>query len=82
MCAWKGTRPPNVVERDAAVLTLLTESGPLSRNDIADRLGYSKTLTYLSLDRLRSANPPKAKRCLSEKSRDDLWSAAVSEPCT
>ena len=80
MCAWKGTRPPNVVERDAAVHALLTEAGPLSRNDVAERLGYSKTLTYLSLDRLRSAG--RAKRCLSEKSRDDLWSTAVTEPCS
>lgn len=79
MCAWKGTRPPGVVERDAAVHALLTENGPMSRNDIAERLGYSKTLTYLSLDRLRSAG--RAKRCFSEKSSHTLWSVAVTEPC-
>lgn len=79
MCAWKGTRPPNVVERDKAVSDLLRERGPMTRNAIVEELGFSKQLTYLSLDRLRKAG--QAKRCFSEESNYPLWSVAVTEPC-
>jgi predicted transcriptional regulator len=68
-----------VVERDKAVSELLRESGPMTRNAISEVLGFSKQLTYLSLDRLRKAGL--VKRCLSEESSYPLWSVAVSEPC-
>ena len=53
--AWKGTRPPGVVERDNAVEGYLREHGMASRNAIADALGLEHSLTYLSLFRLREA---------------------------
>jgi len=51
----------------------------MSRNDIADELGLSRSLTYLSLDRLRKSR--RAKRCMAEDSNDLLWTVAVEEPC-
>ncbi len=77
--AWKGTRPPAVTARDNAVEDYLREHGPMSRNDIADELGLSRSLTYLSLDRLRKSR--RAKRCMAEDSNDLLWTVAVEEPC-
>jgi len=79
--AWKGTRPPAVTNRDEHVYQYLKENGSKSRNEIADALGISRSLTYLSLDRLRRSNPPRAKRCLTEASSYTLWSVAVNEPC-
>lgn len=93
MCAWKGTRPPNVVERDTAVSELLTEKGPMTRNALVEELirlakdpeskvpdlDFSKQKVYLSLDRLRKAG--KAKRCFSETSNYPLWTVSVEEPC-
>ncbi len=84
MCAWKGTRPLAVTSRDEAVLRYLKEHGPSSRNSISDSLGLSRSLTYLSLDRLRRGVPdgkPRAKRCVSADSNELLWTAAVEEAC-
>jgi hypothetical protein len=77
--AWKGTRPEPVRRRDQDVLQYLTDHGPSSRNTIADELGLSRSLTYLSLYRLREGR--KAKRCVSTTTNDLLWTAAVEEPC-
>jgi predicted ArsR family transcriptional regulator len=79
MCAWKGTRPEPVRKRDEDVLLYLKEHGMSSRNEIADHLGLSRSLTYLSLYRLREAS--KAKRCVAQDTNDLLWTAAVEEPC-
>lgn len=76
--AWKGTRPPGVVDRDNAVQTYLNEHGMASRNAIADALGLERSKTYLSLFRLREAG--KAKRCLSE-SGELLWTTDKDKPC-
>ena len=81
--AWKGTRPEPVRKRDHDVLQYLLDHGPSSRNKIAspppDGLGLSRSLTYLSLYRLREAG--KAKRCVAADNNELLWSAAVEEPC-
>jgi hypothetical protein len=77
--AWKGTRPPAVTGRDELVHNYLTEHGSSSRNTVADALGLSRSLTYLSLYRLREAG--RAKRCVAEATNDLLWTAAVEEPC-
>lgn len=84
MCAWKGTRPPAVTERDERVFKYLETHGPSSRNVIAEALGQSRSLTYLSLDRLRRGIPdgkPRAKRCVSPDSNELLWTAEVDTPC-
>jgi hypothetical protein len=77
--AWKGTRPEPVRKRDQAVLQYLVDHGMASRNEIADALGLSRSLTYLSLYRLREGR--QAKRCVAADNNELLWSAAVEEPC-
>lgn len=77
--AWKGTRPPAVAARDESVFTLLKEQGSMTRNQIADTLNLSRSLIYLSLDRLRTSG--RAKRCFSEANSYTLWSVEVEEPC-
>jgi predicted HTH transcriptional regulator len=77
--AWKGTRPPAVTARDESVFALLKEQGAKTRNQIADALNIPRSLTYLSLDRLRTAG--RAKRCFSEENSYTLWSVEVEEPC-
>lgn len=77
--AWKGTRPEHVRARDEQVLTYLQDHGMASRNDIADSLGLSRSLTYLSLYRLREAG--KVKQCVSATGKDLLWTAKTEEPC-
>lgn len=76
--AWKGTRPQGVVDRDDEVLEYLKEHGPAARNDVAEALGLSRSLTYLSLDRLRARR--QAKRCLDEAGHQ-LWTSKVDKPC-
>lgn len=77
--AWKGTRPPAVTSRDEQVHTYLTEHGMASRNTIADGLGLSRSLTYLSLYRLREAG--RAKRCVAADTNDLLWTVDTESPC-
>lgn len=77
--AWKGTRPEPVRNRDQAVLNYLATNGPSSRNTIAEALQLSRSLTYLSLHRLRDAKS--VKKCVSEQANDILWTSAVEEPC-
>lgn len=77
--AWKGTRPEPVRKRDHDVLAYLREHGMSSRNTIADSLGLSRSLTYLSLYRLREGG--QVKRCVSETTNELLWTAATEEPC-
>jgi predicted transcriptional regulator len=79
MCAWKGTRPPAVTNRDEEVYDFLKEHGKQTRNQVAEALSLSKSLTYLSLDRLRKAG--RVKRCMSEDSNDLQWTSATEEPC-
>lgn len=77
--AWKGTRPPAVTDRDERVFSYLQDHGMSSRNKIADDLGLTRSLTYLSLYRLREAG--RAKRCVAQDTDDLLWTIAVEEPC-
>lgn len=77
--AWKGTRPPAVTERDEKVFNYLEENGSSSRNAIADHLGLTRSLTYLSLYRLRDAG--RVKRCVSETTNELMWTAETDRPC-
>jgi predicted ArsR family transcriptional regulator len=79
MCAWKGTRPQSVQDRDTAILNHLKQHGAKTRNDLAQELDITPSLAYLSLDRLRKNGL--AKRCFSEKSSYTLWTAEVEVPC-
>jgi len=79
MCAWKGTRPEPVRSRDEQVHAYLVQNGMASRNKIAEDLGLSRSLTYLSLYRLRESG--KAKRCVAADTNDLLWTAETDRPC-
>lgn len=73
-------RPGETIRRDEQIIALLTEVGPKTRNQIAELLGLSKTITYLALDRLRRRD--QVRTCAgSGSSRDTLWTVAVNEPC-
>lgn len=71
-------RPPENIERDELVYDLLTRSGPLTRNEIADHLGLTVSLTYLALDRLRRDG--RIRRCLKADS-SSVWSVGTEKPC-
>lgn len=71
-------RPADSIERDDRILGFLTEAGPQTRNQIAEMLGVSRSLTYLALDRLRQQGT--VKRCLRGDG-SSVWSADVKEPC-
>jgi predicted ArsR family transcriptional regulator len=45
-------RPTETIDRDQQTLELLSR-GPLTRKELADRLGVNLNLAYLTLDRLR-----------------------------
>jgi predicted ArsR family transcriptional regulator len=71
-------RPEDAIERDDRIRELLTEYGPQTRNDIADALGITHSLTYLALSRLRDQGG--VKRCLQDDG-SSVWSVDVSDPC-
>lgn len=72
-------RPPETVERDAAILTYLETHGPQSRNALAEGLGLDKTITYLALDRLRRSG--RVRTCADTAGPATLWSSEVNAPC-
>lgn len=72
-------RPQEAIDRDRAVLRLLKDEGPLTRNQIAERLTAEKVKVYLSLNRLRSAG--QVRTCASGAPGQVLWSAKADQPC-
>ena len=72
-------RPEETINRDAAVLAHLQLHGPQSRNQLAESLGLSLTITYLSLDRLRRDG--KVRTCADTAGPTTIWSADVGAPC-
>lgn len=71
-------RPPENIERDEQVYSLLKRQGPLTRNEVAERLGLTVSLTYLALDRLRRDG--RIRRCLKADS-SSVWSIGTEQPC-
>lgn len=73
-------RPVETIRRDQQIIGLLTVEGPHTRNQIAERMRLSKTITYLALDRLRRNG--QVRTCAgSGSSRDTLWTVEVDQPC-
>lgn len=72
-------RPQETIARDRAILEHLNEHGPTSRNAVAEALGLSKTVAYLSLDRLRRAGLTRL--CGPAGGPDAVWTTEVAEPC-
>jgi DNA-binding MarR family transcriptional regulator len=72
-------RPEVNIKRDATIFTYLEENGAKSRNQIAEALGLSPSLTYLALSRL--AGSGEVKRCLDSETGTSVWTARTEEPC-
>jgi hypothetical protein len=71
-------RPAETIERDRKILALLQAATPdgLARNDIAQQMGLNKSVTYLSLDRLRRQGlAEKITPEGSQADKDALWVA-------
>lgn len=71
-------RTEDAIARDEGIYRMLLESGPYTRNEVADHLALSKSLTYLALKRLQKAG--RVKRCLTEGG-DSVWTVEVNSPC-
>lgn len=71
-------RSQETIDRDAAIIALLKEAGPLPRREIADRLGINWSRTYLALERLR--NDGRVKPC-GGSSRAMVWTIETEERC-
>jgi acetylornithine deacetylase/succinyl-diaminopimelate desuccinylase-like protein len=67
------------VERHRVPDAVVKKHGMASRNTIADALNLERSLTYLSLLRLRKAGV--AKRCVSEATNELLWTVDKDKPC-
>jgi predicted transcriptional regulator len=70
-------RPPESIERDETIHRLLSDTGPLTRNQIAEQTGFTHSLVYLALSRLRQAG--RVKRCLDNG--QTVWSMETGQPC-
>lgn len=71
-------RPQETIERDRRVLEQLRAHGPQSRNDLADALGESRSLVWLSLNRLR--NDGLVAICTATENAA-VWTVEVDAPC-
>lgn len=71
-------RPDETMDRDDTIEKLLQTRGAMTRNEIADELELTTTLTYLSLDRLRRQG--RAKKCAGTGS-NTLWTSEATAPC-
>lgn len=70
-------RPAETINRDEAIHTLLANTGPRTRNQLAKQLHLPPSIVYLALDRLRRAG--RIRQCV----RDGviLWAIADGTPC-
>lgn len=71
-------RPAENIERDNLIEKTLRELGPTTRNALAEKLGISRSKTYLALDRLRKQG--RVRRCLQDKGLT-VWTTEVENPC-
>lgn len=71
-------RPQETVRRDNLVRQHLSINGPMTRNQLAESLGLSLSLTYLSLSRLRVAG---LVRICGGASEMAVWTTEVDSPC-
>lgn len=71
-------RPDETMDRDDTIEQLLQTRGAMTRNEIAEELNLTTTLTYLALDRLRRQG--RAKKCAGTGS-NTLWTSEAESPC-
>lgn len=71
-------RPQDVIARDEKAYQTLIESGPLTKPDLAEKLGITPSLTYMSLFRLAQAG--RVRRVATESARSHTWEAVQDTP--
>lgn len=71
-------RSQETIDRDAAIIRLLTTEGPMPRRKISERLDINWSRTYLALERLR--NEGRVKPC-GGSSRAMVWTIETEERC-
>lgn len=71
-------RSPETIERDRLIVDILNREGPLTRNDLANRLGISRSLTSIAINRLKDSGA--VRRCVGDDGAN-VWTTAVEEPC-
>jgi len=71
-------RSPETIARDHRIIEILTTEGALSRNDLAARLGISRSLTSIAINRLKDSG--QVRRCVNDEG-ENVWTVAVEEPC-
>jgi predicted ArsR family transcriptional regulator len=67
-------RPQDTIERDEKVAQLLSAEGPLTREEIATKLGITPSIAYMSLFRLRKSGD--VAKATGEGVRPHTWAAA------
>jgi ribosomal protein S25 len=73
-------RSEETIARDQSIVKILSTEGPLTRNALADRLGITRSLTSIAINRLKNEDPPRVRRCVDEDG-ENVWTTAVEEPC-
>jgi predicted HTH transcriptional regulator len=73
-------RSPETKARDERIVALLNEHGAMTRNQLAELLQISKSLTSIAINRLKDADPPAVRRCV-DSDGNNVWTTAVEEPC-
>lgn len=68
-------RPQDTIERDNKVHALLVEQGSLSRTQIAEKLGITTSLAYMSLFRLNKDGRVRRVTAEGSDAKSHMWEA-------
>lgn len=71
-------RSPETIARDEALVTILRQRGPKTRNELATLLGISHSLTSIAINRLKDSG--QVRRCVGDDG-ENVWTVEVNEPC-
>jgi predicted transcriptional regulator len=71
-------RPQDTIARDGKVKQLLVDSGPLTRAQIAEKMGITPSLAYLSLFRLSKRG--EVRRVLADSGKSHTWEIVPTAP--
>jgi predicted transcriptional regulator len=73
-------RPQDTIARDNQVHQILTEKGALTRKQLADELGVTPSLAYMSLFRLRkTGRVERVSGSGGDETQSHTWKAVASE---
>jgi predicted ArsR family transcriptional regulator len=68
-------RPQDTINRDEKVYQLLSNKGPLTRTQIAEELGVTPGIAYMSLFRLKKEGYVERGPGTKEDARSNTWQA-------